>query len=159
MNGKKENENHPYFKLSTKINYKQIFYNSETSQYTVHKPINPSTTAEESSVPSVPGDIAPTSATEGSSDAAQAQNASTVAADPSGAVVQGQIAPPTVDTEVSSNAAEQQMPAALAQHLMALYMQFNWSIPDNIKANSKPKDLDTNFNNLLKHNFWKIPQS
>ena len=32
VNGKKENENHPYFKSSTKINYKQLLYNSETSQ-------------------------------------------------------------------------------------------------------------------------------
>ena len=104
MDGRRENLNHPYHLLRHKVNYKQITYNSETSQYTVYQNKSASTTPEESPLASVPAQIASTSATEGSSDAAQAQNASAVAADPSGAVVQRQNALPTsrYDTNTES---------------------------------------------------------
>ena len=66
--------------------------------YTTHAPKNPPT-AEESSVPSVSGEFAPTSATEGSSNADQAQIILEVSEDPI-VGVQEQITPPTVDTQV-----------------------------------------------------------
>ena len=98
VNGKKSEE-HPYYKLTTKTKYRQIHYNFEKSEYTVNEPINPSTTAEESSVPSVSGEFAPTSATEGSSNADQAQIILEVSEDPI-VGVQEQITPPTVDRQV-----------------------------------------------------------
>ena len=72
VNGE-NSEEHPYYKLCTKTKYKQIHYYFEKNEYTVNKPINPSTTGEESSVPSVSGEFASTSATEGLSMADQAQ--------------------------------------------------------------------------------------
>ena len=47
------------------------------------------------------------------------------------------------------------MTADAAQALMAFYRQFNMPIPPNIIANSIPKDLNTEFNELLQHDFWK----
>ena len=69
-----KNPHSPYFKLSTRMIYKQAFYHHETNQYNVHEPKYHSPKVEESSVPSVEGHIAPTLATEGSLDAAQAKN-------------------------------------------------------------------------------------
>ena len=77
--------------------YKQAFYHHQTNQYNVSKPKNPSPTVKGSNVPSVEGHIAPTPATEGSLDAAQAQNNSAVSADLSGATAQAQ------GTKCSSN--------------------------------------------------------
>ena len=57
-----ENEGHLYYKLGPKLQYRQIHYHSEKLEYTVHAPKNPPT-AEESSVPSVSGEFAPTSTT------------------------------------------------------------------------------------------------
>ena len=71
-------------------------------EYTVHAPKNPPT-AEESSVPSVSGEFAPTSAE-----------------DPF-AAAEGQITPPPVDTEVSSNAAESEISLGFAQDLAAVF--------------------------------------
>ena len=114
-----------------------IHYYFEKNEYNVNKPINPSTTGEEASVPSVSGEFAPTSAE-----------------NPSGAA-QGQITPPTVDTEVSSNAAESEISLNFAQDLAAIFMKYGKRIPDDINEVVNPKDLDTKINNALKHHFWK----
>ena len=46
------NSQSPYYKLSTKMIYKRVFYHHETKQYSVNEPKNPSPTFEKSSVPS-----------------------------------------------------------------------------------------------------------
>merc|ERR1712121_229361 len=135
--------------MGTKITYKRVFYHHVTKQYSANKPKKSSPTVEKSFVPSVDGHIAPTPATEGSLDANQSQNDSTVAADPSGAGVQVQNAPPTVATEDSSNDAQG---ALMTQIERADEM----AVPDDVfeLANSSI-DLDTHFNDMLKHNLWK----
>ena len=103
----------------------------------------------------VPVDIAPTSATEGSSDAVQAQIASAVSEVPSGAV-QGQITPPTVDTEVSSNVAESETSSQdFAQELAAIFKRHEKPLPFNIDEVVNPKDLDARLNIALQQVYWK----
>ena len=140
------------------MTYKRVFYHHETKQYSVNEPKNHSPTVEKSSVPSAEGHIAPTPATEGSLDANQSQNDSAVAADPSGAGVQVQNAPPTVATEDSSNDAQGALMTQIerAKSIVELYRQMKWTVPDDVfeLANSSI-DLDTQFNDILKHEQWK----
>ena len=119
---------------------------------------NASTTAEDSSLAAVQGQIAPTSGRESSSDAAEAQNASTAAEDFSLAAVQGQIAP-TADREPSSNAAEAQMTPEAAQRIVDAYSCGGPVAPTylieivNSLNKIPPKNLDTDLNKLLQHIF------
>ena len=88
-------------------------------EYTIHAPKN-LPTAEESSVPSVSGEFAPTSATEGSSNADQAQTTLAVSEDPIEGV-QEQITPPTVDTQVPSVADKTEIALEFARHIYDLF--------------------------------------
>ena len=90
----------------------------------------------------------------GTSNAVQAQIASAVSEDPPGAV-QEPITPPTVATEVFPNAGEPELSLEIAKQLMAVYLQWGYDVPDNINDIVNPKDLDQNFDNALKHEFWK----
>ena len=176
MNGERANADNPYFLLKSNIKWTQLNYNFDTNTYNVlqkksasttprdpssddAEAQNASTTAEDSSLAAVQGQIAPTSGRESSSDAAEAQNASTAAEDPSLAAVQGQIAPPTADREPSSNAAEAQMTPEAAQRIVDAYSCGGLVAPPYIVkiANSlnktPPKDQDTVFNELLQHDF------
>ena len=119
------------------MKYKRIHYDSHKKEYKVNKPINSSATGEEASVPSVSGEFAPTSAE-----------------NPSGAA-EGQITPPTVDTEVSSNAAESEISLDFAQDLAAIFKKHGKPIPDNINEVVNPKDLDARLNIALQHAYWK----
>ena len=125
-------ELHQYYKLSTKIKYDRVHYDSTKKEYKLYKPINPSATAEEASVPSVSGGFAPTSA-ENPSEAAE-----------------GQITPPIVDTEVSSNVAESEIYSLdFAQELVALLTKYGKQIPNDINDVVNPKDLDAKLHDLL----------
>ena len=94
------------------------------------------------------------SATEGSSNADQAQITLAVSEDPI-VGVQEQITPPTVDTQVPPVADKPEIALDFARHIYDLFLEKGYPIPPNIVDIVNPKDLDKQLNNKLKHKFWK----